>query len=551
MNLETFIARVDARIEAAVLRVEFEPDQRELLRATVTRYRAISRGCPIFDPLSRGILHSILQAWGRRIDEQVEQLATFCSLYLLSADLIDDVQDADLANKPHEEVGPAVAVNDGVTLLFLALEALQRVIELETNESRRLDFLRVFNRASLAAVAGQHRDLTADQRSVSPEQALAVNQAKTSSLAMITECAAMLARLDDDKCTRYRRIGECLASLIQIRDDLRDVYGTSSSPDLLLGRATYPVACFTRRAEPEDQVRLRALIEKLPASMPAIRALLHEHGAIDDCAEAMEGFREEIHEHIASMQNGHAANRSFLWIVDGLAESVYALPEIPATRPILEPAGAWHDLVRREFELIWIRVNAGREFERPSLRPWHLPQWMYVPKLHRIYYPDIEGLEEETLPFQARLLGTQDLREVADLMRAQVPAVLTHELCHCMRHLTGNLSEDHWHEEWVANRLTVAYLQHFAPHQLEDSIRLAERILARYPDAMDARLEATLARCSERRSKAAGYEMDMTSMAIVSLEMWRRLAMQPVDWDAAVASLLGVRRGCSTSTVAA
>ena len=56
------------------------------------------------------------------------EFAVFCQLYLSALDLLDDVQDQDLAGKPHAEAGPAIALNSGLFLLFLGLAALERGI---------------------------------------------------------------------------------------------------------------------------------------------------------------------------------------------------------------------------------------------------------------------------------------------------------------------------------------------------------------------------------------------------------------------------------------
>ena len=65
------------------------------------------------------------------------ELAVFCHFYLLSLDLLDDVQDDDLGGKPHAAVGSAMAVNDALTLLFLGLSALERGMRVGTRGGQR------------------------------------------------------------------------------------------------------------------------------------------------------------------------------------------------------------------------------------------------------------------------------------------------------------------------------------------------------------------------------------------------------------------------------
>jgi hypothetical protein len=163
---------------------------------------------------------------------------------------------------------------------------------------------------------------------------------------------------------------------------------------------------------------------------------------------------------------------------------------------------------------------------------------MYVPDKRTIFYPDIEGLAGEILPFQAMLLGESDFDEVSRILYEQLPAVLAHEMFHFWRHACGRLTRDHWHEEWAANRLAVAYSSIHEPRALASSLVLGERVLSRLPERIDEQAEQVLRRCPAPHPGAAGYAMDIVSVAVVTLEMIRRLADEQPLWPDVLAELL-------------
>ena len=537
MNLVEFLHSVHQRLQDAVCSPEFHSSQTELLAATVRTYARHAAANPSGDPLS--LMYFILRAWERPIDEQVVEVSAFCALYLLSADLLDDVQDDDLAGKPHAHVKPAIAMNNAVALLFLGLRSLQRAIELEPSLPRQHAYLRLFNQTSVLGVTGQHRDLMGAVGALSPDEVLAMQQAKTSSVAMITELAALLSGCDEELAEHYRLFGQRLPLFLQIRDDLRDVYGKSISPDLATGKITYPVACFLEEAGDVSRQRFEELLLGLPETLGQIRTLLYQSGAVARSAATMEQFREEMHDALAATGNRSAAHRCLLSIIDGLAENIYTPSRIESTACFFEPEGPWHDWVRHNLTLFLSRMKPFCVPEAPTLRPWHLPQWMYDPGKKIIYYPDIEELGDEILPFQAELLGTDDLQEVSQILWEQVPAVLAHEMFHYWRDAAGCMTEDHWHEEWAANRLAVAYTRQYARDILAASVNLADRVLSRYNQALDDKSEQVLTTCNEPRpGEQRGYDMSLESMAIVTLEMVRRLALEKPDLAETVSTLL-------------
>lgn len=537
-SLPSYLRAVHERIDEAIAHAGFDVEQQRMLRATLAKPRAVGLANPHGDPLCLTFL--IARAYGRRMDRQAAHVGAFALLYVLSLDLFDDVQDEDLEGKPHASVPAAIAINDAIALMFLALDELRRAIELEKSAERRAAYLALFSSVSLRAVAGQHRDLAGSVKASSAEEVLAMHEAKTSSVCLLVECGALLGQADDRARATLHALGEDFAGFIQVRDDLRDIFGKPLSPDLVAQKHTYPLACLLERGAPEEQAELERLLGELPGSMDELRALFYRSGAVEQTAEKLEELRGSIHAAAAATERDGAPLRMLLELVDGLAAAIYEPPPLEVSARLYAPTRGYHGKVRREQERFIERMSAYGDAPRPKLRPWRHPHWMYEPESATIHYPDLEELRAEIAPFQAALLGIDDLEEVASIMERQLPLVLAHEMFHAWRHAAGRLSDDHWHEEWAANQLSVAYGARHARGALRSAVSLADRVLERHAGSgLD--FEAVLSRCATR-GETRGYGLDMMGIALVTLEMVRRIAHARPELGPSAERWLGLSR---------
>jgi geranylgeranyl pyrophosphate synthase len=311
-GLVGFLARVERHVDEAILGGHFDTTQRDLLLASAAQHRPRTHQNPLGDPLA--VFYLIARAHREELDEQGVELATFCSFYLLALDLLDDVQDEDLGGKPHAAAGSGMAVNDALTLLFLGLSALERTMRLERSPQRRLLYLKIVNRVALTTGRGQHLDLLGARGPRTPHEVLEMQREKTASLTLLCECAALYAGVSDEEREHYRKLGENLSLLVQVLDDVRDLYGKSRSPDLETAKVTYPLACFLERASEEDRQRFQNLTTRLPGSLPELRKLLYDSGAIRSCAVAMDRFRRGIHGELAALDEDAPTHRLLLFV---------------------------------------------------------------------------------------------------------------------------------------------------------------------------------------------------------------------------------------------
>jgi heptaprenyl diphosphate synthase len=535
-----FLALVEQRVDQAIEAGPFDATQRELLLASAAQHRPRTCQNPLGNPLA--VFYLIARAHRDELDEQGVELASFCQLYLLALDLLDDVQDLDLSGKPHAKVGAGMAVNDALTLLFLGLSALERCMRLEKSSKRRLLYLKIVNRVALTTGRGQHLDLLGERGPRTPSEVLAMQREKTASVTLLCECAALYSGVSDGERERYRALGENLSLLVQVLDDVRDVYGKRRSPDLETNKVTYPLACFLERASPEQREQLLTLKRALPGSLPEIRKLLYDTGTLRQVARSMDEFRRAVHHELALLGEDAASLRLLLLVVDQLVETVYTPKPVSETAELRAPSAGWHGYVRRAAAELHQRLAPFGVPEPPPLVPWHQPQWMYDKQRGVIFYPDIEGLPEETLPFQAALLGEPDLDRVATLMFRQAPAVMAHELFHHYRDAAGMLTTDMWHEELVANTLAIAYAARYEPAALAGGVQLANHVLSRPEQQLTEQARGILSGLVSGDHQArpnSGYQLDLGQTALLHLAMIRELANAPADLERALAQHLG------------
>jgi geranylgeranyl pyrophosphate synthase len=536
-GLAEFVTAVNARLRTVVGNASFHADQRRLLAETVERFERHADPTCYTQPL--GLMYLGLRACGAEVAARAVQLGAFCMLYTCSLDLFDDVQDEDLAGKPHAEAGPAIATNSALALFFLALDELRSVIAGEADPAIRLKYLEVLNRVSLSAVGAQHADLLGAAGVSNAAEVLDRDRGKTSAIGLFLECAALLSGCSERVQDGFTAVGGDLAPMAQIVDDLRDIYGKSESPDLATDKLSYPVACLREQGTKEQFDRFVELRAQHPQSLPAIRELLYEAGVVEHCALTIDELRTLIHEQVAQMPNQGSAHRMLLSIVDSLARSLYEPESVASTARLWQPVGGFHDSVRSARDRFVERVVPAMAANPPRLEPWHLPHYLYEPSSDVIYYPDVDGLPEEVLPFHAELYGLDDPARVVDTLSAQAPAMIAHEMFHCLRHRAGRLTEDDWHEEYVANRLAVGYLERFEPAVLTAVQEQLQTLAGRH--SLTAAGRAILERCAGRRPVTSGYGVGALETATVHAHMIIAFLERPGRFEADLDGLLGSR----------
>ncbi|MCL6562481.1 MAG: polyprenyl synthetase family protein [Firmicutes bacterium] len=536
--LTEFLSGVWQRASSLVASGPFGPEQRALLEASLQYHRQRMRGNPFADPLV--FFYLVVRAQSGLLGERSEWLGAVCVLYIIALDLLDDVQDADLSGKPHEAAGAAVAINSGLTLFVLALEALQQALAAESDASRWSAFLRVLTRIALAASVGQHADLT--QAAQTAREVLSVHRGKGSSIGLVIECAAIYAGADAAALARYRQVAEAMAVLLQLVGDVRDLFGKAKSPDLMAAKSSYPLMAFTESATDAQREEYERVGREGWSDLARIRRLLYASGAIRRTAEAVEAERRTIHAALGAMGGSHPALRTWVWVVDGLAAQLYTPPWLPSSESLLRPQGPW---LRRIDELASRFRQEVAPFHPPVLPrlvPWAYPHWEYDRLRRTIFFPDLDTQAEPVLAQMASWTGAQEVGWLRAALEQLAPLVLAHELFHYWRHVAGRLTTDNWLEEWIANRLAVAYARRFHPDLLGATRQVVDQLLSALAGGWSDRCQEVLEALDRQGGPpraTRGYGVTPSEMALIQLAMASRLLDHAEDLEQLIRAELG------------
>jgi geranylgeranyl pyrophosphate synthase len=496
-----------------------------------------------------GLLYWVMRAWQAAADERAEWLGAFCTLCMCSIDLFDDVQDEDLAGKPHQCVGPAFAVNDALALMFLALEALRRALELENDVERRMAYLAAFNRVAILGVRSQHRDLLGPQGATTTSEVVERDAGKTGVVTLFLECGALLAGCTRDVIGRYRAVGGRVASLAQIVDDLRDIFAKPISPDLASRKLTYPIAWLFERGPEQARAKYCALLPRLPESLPEICDVLYDAGVVEACAERIEELRQGIHSELRDTGNHHGAHHVLCRIANDLAGAVYE-PSLGDDEGLPATCGDFRGALDSAAERFAERMRLWNAPESPVLVPWHHPHFFAQSQYQLIRYPDVDDLPEEVLAFHASLLGTGDLEVAKRTLIDHAEFFLAHELFHDWRASAERVTEDHWHEEYVCDRLAYGYLVH---HDSELAARLIEtsKQIVHHNHALFGFEPRQILKSAAEPGLARQCELDAATTATWHAELLVQLAAVPVNLNGDMLTYLDATPQSTRSDVSA
>ena len=230
-------------------------------------------------------------ALGRVPDAALTALGVAHVLFYAFLDLTDDVEDQELEPSQWPAGSEAVAINTGTSLLFLALLALERLVQAGA-DARLISELRLmFCQAGWRLTAGQHRDLTSGTLSLGAcETAFETIRLKTgTSVRLYFQSAAHLAGADQALAETLGAFGEQLGLLAQLRGDYLNLFVQPISSDLRNGCRTLPLhLAFAHLSADERELLETALKQALTdqAAHTVIRHLLRK----SDCRTRLNDY---------------------------------------------------------------------------------------------------------------------------------------------------------------------------------------------------------------------------------------------------------------------
>lgn len=250
--------------------------------------------------------------------------------------LLDDVEDQAL----EPSVPPARVVNWGTTLIFAAQWLLQSVRG-ELDGERQTALSRAFTAACLRVCVAQDADLAAGPgQEMSLEDYWRVAGAKGSEpFALACRAGAMLGAQSQTEVGIYTRFGYHLGVLLQLGDDLRDVWQPRNRGDLLTAARTLPVVYALSVAPAESGVRLRDLLRRIPGDQQALcdlQSLLADLGALHYLTVQAARQRQLARATLFRAARPGLAQRELLNLLDA------AFPAL-AREPWSSPSGSFPD----------------------------------------------------------------------------------------------------------------------------------------------------------------------------------------------------------------
>ena len=247
-------AEIDAAY-AAILRTIVEPRLPTAIHPDTATLRDLVELCCLANGGDRRGCEHVAVAWN----------ILYTALYLL-----DSVEDGDQHAGPWAQWGPGAAVNLSTGLLATIGALLSQIEDAGVSSAIAQRLRADFFHTLLNMTAGQHHDLTLHQPTL--EQCWQIAEAKSGRLfGLACHAGALLAGVEERLATACQRFGHMLGLLIQVGDDIDDLWSQPGrSSDLLAGeRWRLPVA-YAMTVLPLDQrEQLRQLLLAAPGDVAA------------------------------------------------------------------------------------------------------------------------------------------------------------------------------------------------------------------------------------------------------------------------------------------
>lgn len=236
-----------------------------------------------------------------------DDLALAWFLYYAAAQVMDNVQDGDEPDKWWKDQGAGFALSTASGLYFSASLALEALSHNPTTQAKATEVIGDFLRTLIVMGSGQHADLT--RAMLSLEQYW--QQAETKSgafFALGCRAGARLATSIDDILAGYTDYGRNFGLLIQITDDLEDVFSPhdSGTPGQKYSfQRSLPVV-YALDVLPSDQAaRLKKCLRNATQSKEAAQdaiLLVDQSGAADYLLVKIEQHKERALEALERAQ---------------------------------------------------------------------------------------------------------------------------------------------------------------------------------------------------------------------------------------------------------
>ena len=205
--------------------------------------------------------------------------------------------------------GPGQAINAGDGMHALARLTLMRLQDRGLPVTRVLKSMQLFDRSCLIMCEGQHMDLAFQEKlDVGVDSYLKMAATKTGALiACAMGLGALAATEDAGVVNAFKEFGKNLGVAYQIKDDIRDIWGTSegeiSSGSVLIKKKLFPIVHTLENANPSTKRELGTIyfkrvlephdVKQVTEILNAQSALAHAEKSVGDhCRKALDCLPE-------------------------------------------------------------------------------------------------------------------------------------------------------------------------------------------------------------------------------------------------------------------
>ena len=211
-----------------------------------------------------------------------------------SAEVFDDVEDADSSTSLSAKYGSAIAINVATSLLILAERALTRLKLNGIDDCTIIRVIDTINSHYTVACAGQHLDLSLKTGTTISEDVYfnVIEMKSASTLECSCRVGALLARANQQLTDTFGQFGHNLGIAAQIADDILDI---TEKNNFVGCKLTLPIiyALAQTRGQKRRQLK-QALLQSYTAASKSdkIREILFSSGAIQYATIKMELYKQ-------------------------------------------------------------------------------------------------------------------------------------------------------------------------------------------------------------------------------------------------------------------
>ncbi|WP_313892081.1 polyprenyl synthetase family protein [Psychrobacillus sp.] len=165
-------------------------------------------------------------------DKEIYQVAAAIELLILSFDILDDIEDGDVIDKPWSS-HPALSLNASTALLFLCTSAIS-----QTEFSYKEQAIAIMEKYALNAIQGQHKDLL--NICQNENDYMNMMQEKSGSLVCLA-CSVGSVIANGDVLPEIESYSKWMGVVGQINNDIMDLKSWHEKNDMMNKKYSLPI----------------------------------------------------------------------------------------------------------------------------------------------------------------------------------------------------------------------------------------------------------------------------------------------------------------------